>query len=856
MSEMHSSEWEAGGSSQLQKANVYKMEDIAKLYKKPSEESVTPCEPHAENIVRKMRLEMYFIKGWPILTGQEASFHLGDVESVDKLIGYLQTDLHFTDNKGDTLLHHAVVSTCQFGDISSVFYSCIDLLMNQQLNVNMPNKKGYTAIGLAVHHIHKTCVEHMLQHSAAEHLHLDYYPGDSQYTVREIIKEIYPELQPLLPAPLMESLKSSDRDIKLLAALQRDEYKIFCEIIRDLPNPNPWYGEPYHSSLLEIACQLKNREKFVETLLEKGADPNIKNRVTGMPLIHATARSGNYEVLVKLLYNHKTDLSLTDNEDRTILHWLAGVSERKPGDKQKIENCLKLFLCWIYISKRGIDSPDSSGNSALVTAVERGFHCRAKLLLSKGADVMVFEHGSKVLLSASLSIMDEILDDCLLCNDKPITSKDLQLRLNNELLLIIVPRFADSQHLRNLLTHPVISTFLHLKWQKLKLFFFVDVAFYVIFLCFLTAYILQSESCHALVNTVVANKTTSSKDANTTSDMIDTISKSQPYDPFLYYLWYFLKVFLIFQIVREILQLIIYRWAYIMSLENWLEMLLIVATFLSYSGVVDSTQVKCHLSAIALLLGWVELFLLTGRLPQMSLKLEMLKTVGLTFLKFMAGYVLLLIAFALSFHILFKGSVELDRTVIFANPFLSIQKTITMFAGEFEASTLSFETVPITSRLIFLLFVFLMAIILLNLLNGLAVGDTHAIRRNAETLSLVARVRLILKIEASVRALQRWMTCSVKETKEMYTLYPNRRNKAGSTEFRPLLSIISKKRQANNKWESTASQENWSMFTEKFSALQLRQEILEKKLDEIRQILVPIVNRRDIDGGEKTRDEI
>jgi hypothetical protein len=186
----------------------------------------------------------------------------------------------------------------------------------------------------------------------------------------------------------------------------------------------------------------------------------------------------------------------------------------------------------------------------------------------------------------------------------------------------------------------------------------------------------------------------------------------------------------------------------------------------------------------------------------------MLKTVGLTLLSFMAGYVLLLIAFALSFYILFKGSVERYGTVIFANPFLCLQKTITMFAGEFDTSSLSFETLPYTSYVIFLLFVSLMAIILLKLLNGLAVSDTHATHRNAETLNLVATVRLILKIEASVRSLQRWMTCSVEETKEMCTLCPNRRNKIGSNELRPLLSIISKKRQANNKWESTVSQEN------------------------------------------------
>ena len=113
----------------------------------------------------------------------------------------------------------------------------------------------------------------------------------------------------------------------------------------------------------------------------------------------------------------------------------------------------------------------------------------------------------------------------------------------------------------------------------------------------------------------------------------------------------------------------------------------------------------------------------------------------------------------------------------------------------------------------------------------------------------MARLRLIL-IEAAVRALKLWMTCSVKETKEIYILYPNRRNKIRSTELRLLLSIISKKRQTNNKWESTVSQEKWSIFTEKFSTLQLRQEILENKVDEIRQTLTPIVTRLDIDECE------
>jgi hypothetical protein len=42
---------------------------------------------------------------------------------------------------------------------------------------------------------------------------------------------------------------------------------------------------------------MKNRKHFVKRLLGSGEDPNTKNRVTGVPLIHATARSGNLDVL-------------------------------------------------------------------------------------------------------------------------------------------------------------------------------------------------------------------------------------------------------------------------------------------------------------------------------------------------------------------------------------------------------------------------------------------------------------------------------------------------------------------------------------------------------------------------------
>ena len=61
---------------------------------------------------------------------------------------------------------------------------------------------------------------------------------------------------------------------------------------------------------------------------------------------------------------------------------------------------------------------------------------------------------------------------------------------------------------------------------------------------------------------------------------------------------------------------------------------------------------KWHVFAIAILIGWFELVLLSGRLPQLSVQLEMVRAVTVIFLKIMEGYVLLLVVFALAFYVL------------------------------------------------------------------------------------------------------------------------------------------------------------------------------------------------------------
>ena len=99
-----------------------------------------------------------------------------------------------------------------------------------------------------------------------------------------------------------------------------------------------------------------------------------------------------------------------------------------------------------------------------------------------------------------------------------------------------------------------------------------------------------------------------------------------------------------------------------------------------------------------------------------------------TFISFLAWYSLFIIAFALSFYILLHEDKEnVDNEYPFFDKVgLVLIKTFAMFVGELEFSDIPFNS-PF-SYIFFLLFIFLIVVVLMNLLNGLAVSDTGLIR--------------------------------------------------------------------------------------------------------------------------------
>merc|ERR1719150_3380135 len=125
----------------------------------------------------------------------------------------------------------------------------------------------------------------------------------------------------------------------------------------------------------------------------------------------------------------------------------------------------------------------------------------------------------------------------------------------------------------------------------------------------------------------------------------------------------------------------------------------------------------------------------------------MFSTVSFNFMVFLAWYIFIIVAFGLTFFFILSGS---EENGYFQDPEKSMMKTVIMsLTGELEFENIDFgNEKPLYGKLVYLLWVFFIMLVLVNLLNGLAVSDISLIQKEAEILSYVSRVEQIAFIES------------------------------------------------------------------------------------------------------------
>lgn len=490
--------------------------------------------------------------------------------------------------------------------------------------------------------------------------------------------------------------------------------------------------------------------KVVEFLLAQGVDINVHPKFDKPAAFLACSRG--YHEILELLLNHMNSENVYDLEvnfkDKNLLHEVCchfGYTSEVASDDvdQNYQKCFDLLMSCPEID---INQQDELGLTPIYYAIRYKNDEATKALLRK-----CYVGNRNIFNKAQIyhirkEIFEEFLDECITRNIHEPTGEH---RITIDFNFLVAPEqdgqdffeeiapledIANNAELRPLILHPVLSSFLYLKWIKLSILFYTNLIFFFFFMGSFITYIVLYKS-----------------------DMF----------------FYMSLMALILMMMKEVMQCFLSYKNYFKSHMNWFELMLIVLIWIvlldnQYKSIHDDLVELIGIKTIRIIRGVTilcctyEFLILFGDLPNFSVSTHMviLKRVFITFLKSIALYSILLVGFAFCFYTLFgesgKESSESETNETrdddedfhhFKYPGFAIIKTIVMFSGELEASNLNLRNNDAFYSVIFLLFVFLITIVLLNLLNGLSVSDVFQIKAEGHLVDLCQKIHVLNKYE-------------------------------------------------------------------------------------------------------------
>ena len=648
-------------------------------------------------------------------------------------------------------------------------------------------------------------------------------------TLKEHMKKAFPSMDPATirvtkKREVMHNLKDKMFNLLKETGLDRSDYqskmgnfKTYLGFIWTLKDQNDLV------SVFELAVK-KGLFEHVDLLLRKG----VAVDTPGKPILEA-AKDGLYRVL-RVLRQHGASINVTNGSKETVLHLvLKQQSDGVVGTD--FTKSLDEVLQWPGV-KGLVNRRDDRDNTALHYATQKWDQATVRKLLELGANIGLKNYWEELpITKIRPETMESFLSEFCLKSDGDVVHDEFSIsfrydflapspdslpekyRLDEESEGLLgrdekerhpLPEteplwhMAQSKEHRHLLKHPVITSFLWFKWERIRRYFNRNLRFFTLFVYMLTWYIfdnfggkadvcesevpetslwyfffilLSVAMCFFILKDWIADiksyqtKQTDKKDQNAEgscvklsniifSSWVETIFICVMVALIIFgnaILKIILICFLVLLLLRECLELSVSAKRYLTSFENWVELLLMALVLVILVNDCSQFEMNRHLAAISIVLSWAELIVMLGRHPKLkeyNIYVTMFLRVLKTFLLFFTWYCLFIVAFGLGFFIMLHKEVDPnskeDEYVFFNKAWLSLVKTTTMFVGELEFSDIPIDLdshlAPL-SYVFFLSFVFLIVIVLMNLLNGLAVSDTGLIREKAEIYSYRCQVQ-------------------------------------------------------------------------------------------------------------------
>ncbi|GAB0098527.1 Ankyrin repeat-containing domain [Sergentomyia squamirostris] len=511
------------------------------------------------------------------------------------------------------------------------------------------------------------------------------------------------------------------------------------------------------STALHLAADGGNAE-CVNLLLAKGADAKLKNH-RGLTALHLAARTTSLKSVEHLLRIGAADPNAIDFDHRTPLHGAIG----KTSISFKI---LETLIAW----GANVNQQDIYGFTPLHLAALDGLSDCVETLIFHGADVTIKTRKGTTALNvivrktpASLKMINHKLDHAITLHTHTVASnREMELELDfGPLLQHCHPReisylkkIVEENH-KEILTHPLCTAFLYLKWKKIRKYYIARLIFCFIHIFFFSLYVLTAlaHNCYNSSKDMEEAALIQAQELCQKQSMFGDMLRSNPF--VIEIQWWVLAAITLVEIVRKLGGVSGYSSVkqYFMSFENVIEWFVIGSVFVtSYIYTQRTYFWQNHIGAFAILFGWTNLMLMVGQLPFFGVYVAMYTKVQTEFAKLFMAYFFVLIGFTISFCIIFPDS------PYFPNPFMAFIIVLILMTGEIDLSMLANEPdgkdppvlLEISAQITFILFLFFITIILMNLLVGVAVNDIEALKESAELSKLVRQTELISYIESAL----------------------------------------------------------------------------------------------------------
>lgn len=695
---------------------------------------------------------------------------------------------------GQNVLHF-LIDTLTNENCEKLFVM-IKIVVAYGCNVNWPNREGKTPFYLILEKLPKlNCADEILDFFL-DHSNVDFYSYRSDEIIEMVLNR---KLKYQIPKTNDDDTISFDHMISLLIDWKINEFETNFLIFKAALTGSAIYADRC-AMLLELATNLKIIN-IVDLLIDFSDDINLISEYSRfkIPPAFLACKNGTPEIF-KLFLMHP-DIQFhyeVDGKLKTLFHHFfddlksrSYISVRNQKAKESLtmslqrDKCFELLINHPKCTTDVINTNDENGHPPIYYSVRFKNDNVTLQLLRKGAYI------GSVIDRIRRSLLEEFLNGCVTTNQRFQDDEDFELEINykflippgkglkkktkmnsenskmitsvieksNEANCLMKPasdyyyeeveplnQLAQNHELKHLMAHPVITTFILLKWSKLSFLIYLNMMLLLTYMISFVTFMILCQS----------------------------IPEEERYSSVSFITFQVLSLLsLLMLFLREYVQCMLSFRQYITNPTNWIDICLMVPSLVI---LLFEDKIPDHASRILrsfiILLAAAEYFSLLGMVPIMSVSIytKMFKRVCITFVKSLSFYSMMIIAFAFSFYTLHGDKFAKDlqknewdtstnnvpvtnatRNERFNNFYyvgVSIVKAFVMLTGEMDSSYIYLE--EFSYAFLFLLYIFLVTIVLYNLLNALAVSDTQEIKRDAKLIDLNQRISTMHESEEAI----------------------------------------------------------------------------------------------------------